>query len=253
MPTPFMHLHTAEKIQKIIVAECPNNGLLAQLQAAWSAFYLGSVAPDYQIICDIPRENTHFYKMPPEPGNMGYNRMLQTFPQLADAHKLTPAHATFIAAYAAHLLLDVIWLREVLYPLFLNSPNFVDRRERHLAHLTLLTYLDGLAYDALPASAGMTLAAAAPDNWLPFADSVDVGRWQTMLAQQLLPGGHRETVEIFAGRLGLTTEEFGTLLADESWLQNNLFTKIPIDMIQARLDTAVLESVTVIKNYLNPT
>ncbi len=253
MPTPFMHLHMAEEIQTAFAAEHPHNGNLAQIQAAWPAFYLGSVAPDYQIVCDVPRENTHFYRMPPEPGNMGYNRMLQNYPQLADASKLTPARAVFIAAYAAHLLLDVIWLRDILYPLFLNSPSFADRHDRHLTHLTLLTYLDGLACDALPASAGTTLANGNPDKWLPFADDADIIRWQTMLARQLLPGGKRETVEIFAGRLGLTPEEFGALVADETWLQNKLFRKIPIETIQACLETAVAESVTVIKNYLNPT
>ncbi|MCA9952436.1 MAG: zinc dependent phospholipase C family protein [Anaerolineales bacterium] len=253
MPTPFMHLHIAEKTVNAFAIEHSDNRVLGQIRAAWPAFYFGSVAPDYQTICDVPREDTHFYHMPPEQGNMGYNRMLKTYPQLADARVLTSPHAVFIAAYAAHLLLDMIWLREILYPIFLNSSHFEDRHERHLTHLILLTYLDGLAYNTLSATAGTTLAAAVPDHWLPFALDADLIRWQTLLTRQLLPGGQRETEAIFAERLGLTTEAFGALLADENWLQTHLLKKIPIDSIQARLDTAVSESVTIIQNYLNPT
>ena len=62
MPTPFMHLKIAEAIGSHADLHLAARELL---DANWSGFYLGSVAPDVQTVSRVPRDQTHFYDLPP--------------------------------------------------------------------------------------------------------------------------------------------------------------------------------------------
>jgi hypothetical protein len=247
MPTPFMHLQIAERIWAQPNLETAVRELLAR---EWPAFYLGSVAPDYQTICDIPRERTHFYELPPDPLAEAHAVMLARHPELADLAELSPAQAVFIAAYSAHLMLDLRWYREVLAPLFIQSPHWQDHRQRFIIHNVLLTYLDKIALETLPADAAVTLAAAEPQAWLPFAEDGDLLRWRDILVAQLQPGASILTVAIYAQRLNLSPAEFAARLEDPIWMNEQLFNRVPVAQVQELLDTAVPQSVSLITEYL---
>lgn len=243
-----MHLHYAELIRE----QAGGNGrLVSTFAASWPAFYLGSVAADCQELAGISREATHFYGLPPEPGNMAYPRMLAQYPQLADSAALPPAQAMFVAAYSVHLLYDLIWFREILLPYFVNAPQWAEEfEERRMVHQILLTYLDKLAYEALPETAVTTLAAAQPHQWLPFVSDGALSQWQQMLVVQLEPTGALETINIYAGRLGITPAQFAANLESPAWMQEHLFRNIPVAEIQQRLETAVTDSLDLICHYL---
>ncbi|MCA9932277.1 MAG: hypothetical protein H6662_03105 [Ardenticatenaceae bacterium] len=231
----------------------PTNGcLLDLLRREWPAFYLGSVAPDVQTVSGAPRTATHFYDVPPEQGNMAYPRMLVQYPQLADVKQMPLAQAVFVAGYSAHLLLDLVWFREILMPIFVNSSALGEGRQRWMMHHTLLTYLDGLAYASLPETAVNTLAAAHPQHWLPFVTDQDLQTWRDMLTVQLEPDAPLETVAVYAQRLHMTPADFAAQLADEQWMSTHFFALVPVEKVQARLETAVTESISVIHNYLSP-
>jgi len=253
MPTPFMHLHTAEQIKTAVIQPThPHHDLAHPLAQEWSAFYLGNVAPDVQNLNGMAREATHFYHIP-QPGDLpAYDEMLVRHPALAQGDQLRPAQAIFVAAYRAHLLLDQIWWREVAAPHFFYSEAFADLPQRRLAHFVLLSYLDAKALAALPPTAGRTLGQATPSGWLPFVPDADLRRWRDMLADQLAPGVMPQTTAIFAARLGIPPERLARNLQDESWLAANLFDKVPIDQVEASLDSAVLASITLIHTYLTP-
>lgn len=244
-----MHLHIAEQIYEMVAADGYGR-LQAVLAAEWPAFYLGSVAPDVNAISPLPRHSTHFYDIPPEPSEIAYLTMLAQYPQLTDLTAMPLGQTIFVAAYSAHLLLDLIWLREVVYPFFYLSKDLGDRRQRRLTHFVLLTYLDTLALDALPETAVNTLAAAEPDQWLPFIDDVILLRWQEMLVAQLQPHAPVRTVEIYAERLKITAEEFAGNLQDPAWMRVQVFDKIPLEQVQLILQAAVPKSVDLISNYL---
>lgn len=249
MPTPFMHLHIAEQINQL--AQQNSNGRLHQaLAAEWPAFYLGSVAPDVNAISAIPRSGTHFYSMPPAQEEMAYPTMLAQYPQLKYDAAISAAQAMCVAAYSAHLMLDLIWLREVVYPFFYLPKTLGDRQQRELTHFILLTYLDTIALNALPETAVITLAAAQSQQWLPFVDDAVLTEWRDLLVAQLTPGAPVKTVEIYAGRLGMSPDEFATNLQDPAWMQTQVFDKIPVDQVQAILHTAVPQSIELIDNYL---
>ncbi|MCB8943714.1 MAG: zinc dependent phospholipase C family protein [Ardenticatenaceae bacterium] len=244
-----MHLQIAEQI--CVEAQRRNGRLHTLLQQNWPAFYFGSVAPDYQSVCGIPRVQTHFYDVPPEPDNMGYNYMWQAYPAVRDVAHLPPEQAMFVAGYSVHLLYDVIWLRDVVDPFFFRAEGLGERRQRILIHFILLTYLDKLAVAALPETAVHTLAAAHSDKWLPFADNKDLLAWRDLLLPQLEPGAMLSTVAIYAERLKMTPAEFAASLDDSAWMAANVFGKLPVPEIQAILTTAVPRSVDLLLEFFN--
>ena len=126
-----MHLHIAEQIYAKVGAN--GNGRLYQtLVAEWPAFYLGSVAPDVNAISQLSRVSTHFYDVPPAPDDTAYDAMLAQYPQLTDLATMSLGQAVCVAGYCAHLLLDLVWLREVVYPFFHLADQWGDRQQRRL-------------------------------------------------------------------------------------------------------------------------
>lgn len=245
-----MHLHVAEQI--LTMAGANGYGRLQQaLAAEWPAFYLGSVAPDVNAISTLPRENTHFYDVPPDPEETAYGTMLAQYPQLTNLAAMSPGQVVCVAAYSAHLLLDLVWLREVVYPFFHLANRWGDRQQRRLTHFILLTYLDTLALAELPKTAVSTLAAAQPNQWLPFIDDAILTAWQAMLVDQLQPGAAIKTIEIYAGRLNMSPAEFAANLQDPEWMEAQVFGKIPVEQVQTILQTAVPRSVELISSYLS--
>ena len=242
-----MHLQIAERILESARLEPQLRELV---RGHLPAFYLGNVAPDYQTITDTPRENTHFYHLPPDPGDDACRTMFTRYPALVDASSLRPEHAIFVTAYCSHLLLDLLWYREILIPDFLGPGDWQDHRHRFIVHNTLLTYLDKKAFDVLPQDAASTLEAAVPDEWLPFASNGELSAWRDLLVSQLMPGATMHTVEIYAGRLSMSPEEFSDNLDRQEWMEEHVFTRVNIDSVLSLLIRAVGESVDLIKDYL---
>ena len=250
MPTPFMHLDIAGRMAQ---SACLPGAITRLLEEEQPAFYLGNVAPDFQTISDVPREVAHFYGLPPEPGVEAHNVMLERFPALADSSELPVAQAVFVAGYRAHLLLDLIWYRDVLIPFFVQAEDWpVDHRRRFLVHNILLTYLDRQAKRALPEEVGERLGAAYPRGWLPFAGDGDLIRWRDMLTRQLRPGARSETVTIYADRMKMSPAEFAAHLDDPEWMTEQVFSKVPLPKVDEALDKGLEASVAVVNDYLTP-
>ncbi len=247
-----MHLHMAEQLRALAENRFGANGRLPLLLAQnWPAFYLGSVAADCQDLAGIPRTATHFYNLPPAPDNQAYPRMLAAYPELADPDHMPPDQAVFVAAYSVHLMVDLVWFREILLPFFVERPDWRDGYERrHLVHNIVLTYLDHQAYQALPETAVTTLATAVPHHWLPFVDDEILVQWRDRLVAQLQPEGVLETVTIYAHRLHMSPEEFATCLQNPAWMEDNVFRVVPIAEVQARLDNALTTGLDLLVDYL---
>jgi hypothetical protein len=250
MPTPFMHLQLSEALRSLALnrREFDGRSQLVFWQN-WPALYLGCVAPDFQTICGIPRAKTHFYSMPPDSKSAAMENMLAAYPQLNPGQSLQPDQAGFIAGYLVHLQLDLIWHFDVVMPYFVNSPISGDQRHAYLLHVLLLTYLDNLAFSSLPHAAPDMLAAAPYKDWLPFAKDDQVIAWRDFLLEQMRPGGATQTIQIFAGRLRMTQDEFSAKLDDPDWMDEELFSRIPVAAIQQRLQDSVSESLDLIYAY----
>lgn len=253
-----MHLQIAEKIKTAVDQENSRangrtNGRLSTLLANhWPAFYYGSVAADFPAICNVARSTSHFYAMPPAVDEDAAQNMLDAYPTLGAPSGMDPEHTVFVAAYGAHLLLDLIWFHDILVPFFVQPAGLGNRRQRTLLHFTVLTYLDQIALNGLPETAAATLAMAEPRGWLPFAADDDLITWRDLIVRQLRPDGPVETVSIFAARLQMSAEAFAANLADEAWMAENVFQQIPVERIQEILETAVDQSIDQIHRYLFP-
>jgi hypothetical protein len=247
MPTPFMHLEMAERI---VADRLASAAVRRQVRDAFVAFYFGSVAPDFQTISMIPRAATHFYDLPPDEAEMAYPRMMAQYPQLAVSWRLPMAQAVFVAAYCAHLFMDLVWYREVLLPYFLRGDRWQGHWQRFLVHNTLLAYLDQQAASGLPAGAAGILARCEPLGWLPFAADDDLLRWRDFLVGQLRPGARPLTAEIYAERMSITPDRFLANMQDDEWMQEHLFDRIPMASILSVLDAALDQSGELIDGYL---
>jgi hypothetical protein len=246
MPTPFMHLQIAERIRQDGGLD---SGMLGRIEDQLPAFYLGNVAPDYQTITSIPREKTHFYNLPPGPEEDACREMLEQYPALSNSNIVSSAQAMFVAAYCCHLLLDLRWYREILIPYFLSPGDWKDHRHRFVVHNTLLTYLDKRAFESLPQSAAKTLSEARPDDWLPFASNEDLAEWRDFLVPQMKPGATPFTVEIYADRLAMSTEEFSEHLDKDEWMEEQVFSRVALDSVLSLLSSAVGDSIDQIIDY----
>ena len=250
MPTPFMHLQLSEELRSLVLQNHEfDENLQKILIERWPAFYLGSVAPDFQTICGIPRVATHFYEMPPESKDVAQEHMLSLYPRLYPGHALEADQAIFIAAYLAHLHVDLIWHFDVVLPYFINNSVFENWHQAYLSHVTLLTYLDNLSIHALPDTAADVLAAARYDHWLPFAEDEQMKAWRLYLLEQMAPGQITRTAQIFAGRLGMTEEEFSAKLGSPDWMNEELFSLIPVEKIQRRLQNTIPKSLDLFEAY----
>jgi len=245
-----MHLQIAEDFRAFAEAE-GRNYLLQLLEQEWPAFYLGSVAADFQTICGVPRAKTHFYELPPAPEEEAHSIMLESHPELAHVAAMRPGHALFVSAYMVHLVFDLLWFRQILMPYFVNTSDWGDFPQRRLVHHILLTYLDRQAFEALPDTAAAVLAAAQPRGWLPFAADADLTRWRDMLVDQMQPGATLQTAEIYARRLRMSPDEFARKLEDQEWIRDRVFRNVPVTEVQARLEAALPECVDLIAGYLN--
>ena len=68
---------------------------------------------------------------------------------------------------------------------------------------------------------------------------------------QLQPGGISQTIQIYAGRLQMTAEQFAAKLDDPQWMQEHLFARVPVTAVQERLVAAVPASLQLVDKYLN--
>jgi len=138
-----------------------------------------------------------------------------------------------------------------LTPYFVEPLEWESHHQRFVVHNTLLTYLDKQAVAALPESAASILSSANPKGWLPFAPDKELIEWRDLLVAQLRPGAPLRTVEIYAKRLFLSPEEFASNLEEPAWMDAYLFSRVPIEDVQAMLTSAVTESVDIMTAQLD--
>lgn len=247
VPTPFNHLALAERL--LASPKLPS-GTRQQLQRARPAFVLGNVAPDLGTLTGLPREASHFFEVPMQDLRPAHQRLFEAHPELAEPARLAPDHAAFLAGYLAHLWLDQAWILAIFEPVFGPEVPRGSFKERLIAHNLLRAWLDEQDRRRLDGAVAAALREAEPQGWLPFAPDEDLRRWRDLLADQLAPGGDSQTAEVFAGRLGITAEEFRARLASPGWLEQAVFRHISRRRLRAFQRLALARSLELVTYYL---
>ena len=247
MPTPFYHLSIAYEIREHPALPVEIKEFLVE---NWNAFLFGKTAPDVQVVSHQPRQDTHFYTVPPEDDIQAWERMLSIYPSLARPGKLSPQQAAFIAGYACHLEADEAWLWDIFLPVFGPDAAWGTFRQRVYLHNVMRAYLDRVVLADLPNSTGARMQAAQPNTWLPFVADSHLVEWRDLVAGQLLPGAKIQTVEVFAGRQGVDVKDFYQLLDSEERLEVEVFQHLPHPQLADYRKDLVLANITLLKTYL---
>lgn len=246
MPTPINHLVMA---QELVASGQLETAAQQQLEQAYGAFLLGHTAPDVQTVSQQPREETHFYTIPPNGKMPAYRALLAAHPQLACADRLEPRHAAFIAGYLSHLLADETWWRDIFSPSFGLQARWRTWKERLFFHNVLRTYLDLQDQGHLEPNAWRALAASQPQGWLPFVSDQALQAWRDLLVHQLEPGQHVRTAEVFAARMHVPAEDINSVLNSAQQMAQ-LFHHIPHSRLNIYRTTVLQQSAILINQYL---
>ena len=221
MPTPFTHLAAAVRL-------LDDGGLPAalrdRLRAELPAFLLGSVAADAtRLHAPGSREDTHFYGYHEPMADHPWRLMLRRHPQLSRPRD--EAQRVFLAGYAAHLAMDEIWTRQIMWPLMEGVDDGGERRRRALVITLLMCRCDERDYRALDAAVTDALAQARPSAWLPFLSDADLATMRDLILDQLR--GSSQTLDILSSRWGQTPQDFRAALDDEARFAREVLARIP--------------------------
>lgn len=253
MPTPFMHLDYAERM---LVHPELSDPVREVFKDNLPLFYLGSVVADINNISDVARSTTHFHSLPltKDQFPVGAERMMLNYPQLNSAEKLSIPEAVYVAGYAVHLLMDMVWLRRIIVKFFVYNEAWedVDRTRRFLGSTLLLAYLTDESLKVLPPNAWNVLDSAEPPPtiipWLPLDAVID---WQAVVASQIKPGGKIQTDEIYGKRMGVTPQQFRGYLEDDQWLEEELFSRVSLKGVKEVLQSGIDDSVKFLNQYFS--
>ncbi len=196
MPTPIDHLVMA---QELVAGQRLLPGARRLLEQERGAFMFGHTAPDVQTINHRPRDETHFYLIPPCSDDRPERLLLTRYPELAAVERLSAAHAAFVAGYMGHLLADILWWQQVFAPVFVVA--WQTREESVWMHNVLRTWIDLQSQRRLGGHEAALLAALEIGDWLPFVPRQDLEAWRDLLVGQLEPGQVIRTAEVFAARM----------------------------------------------------
>src|SRR5687768_6352859 len=247
MPTPFTHLLTAAQF---LADERIPAAIRAALDAERGAFLLGNIAADARVSSNLNRENTHFYMFTDSIVESPWRVMLDKYPVLA--HPTTAAQRAFLAGYVAHLVMDEIWLLDVVRPNFVEC-EWGQGRQRFLMLNVLLIRMDERDYALLPAWERSALLSAQPSGWVPFVTDDDLRGWRDLVGRQLPPVGSSETLAIIGGRLERTPDDLRAMLDDPAFLERELWANVPPDAVATAEARMVEQARLQMLEYLNKT
>jgi hypothetical protein len=249
MPTPVNHLMMAQEMR---TSDGLSHVSLHLIEGAWGAFLLGSTGPDVQTVNRRSRRDTHFYDIPPRDDTPAHQALLTSQPELAQADRLAPDHAVFVAGYLAHLLADEAWWRQVFNPFFGVDAEWGEWRERIFLHNVLRTYLDREDQARLKDGMGAALAQADPRGWLPFVPDEILRAWRDLLVAQLQPGHHVRTAEVFAARMRVPAQAVEEALNSPAQMAR-IFRHVPPEQLNSYRSQVLGRSIELINAYLGGT
>ena len=110
--------------------------------------------------------------------------------------------------------------------------------------------MDEQIIKALPEGIGNCLKKVQPRNGLPFVEDEHILAWRDLIADQLHPGSQSKTVEVFAERLGVSSEEFTEILHSEEVMEKEIFALIPQELLVEYRQELIAENTALLTAYL---
>lgn len=248
VPTPFYHL----SIAKSIVSQGSPLSINQLILKHYGAFVLGNTAPDVQVISGQSRQETHFFKLPLDPcAQYPWERMVECFPLLEAQCDLDSKQFVFLLGYMCHLQADFLWVKTIFHPLFGPHLGWANFKQRLYLHNVLRAYLDAQILPTLDSDLIVKMQLVSPNQWLPFVKDEHLLIWRDFLCEQLIPGAVSQTVEVFANRQGLPTEDFYQLLSSESRMEAEIFSRVSRSQLAAYYQLVIIQNQKLFESYFN--
>jgi hypothetical protein len=248
VPTPFYHLHLAEEL----INHLTSPKMLSIFLQTWRCVFLfGCTAPDVQVVSGQERKETHFFNLPIQADDQpAWEVILAKYPQLHGTELHREGQKAFMAGYLCHLQADWLWVQQLFMPIFGPRCTWGTFRQRLYYHNILRAYLDLHILTELSAGMDNCLCQVEPDDWLPFVSDGHLRQWRDLIFQQLKPGAAPQTVEVFSSRQGISAPEYYALLESEDRMQTEVFTHIPLWLVQSYQRSVIQENIRLLSNYL---
>ncbi len=242
MPNAATHLVAAwDLLDRAVPARAPD---------ARAAFLLGVITPDVKAISGATREATHFYTIPPDDVS-ATRAMLSGHPSLASCRALAPTHAAFIAGYLSHLVMDEVWLHDIVMPyIYVDRAQWGPSHPRFRLYSYLMVYLERQSAGHLVDEAPRLLLRAEPDNWLPFVHDRFLRAWRDQVAEQITVGGADLVTRYFAEMNGMMMEEMASITSSEARMAEVVYPIVPLAHIEAFRQRTRERSLETIAGYL---
>ncbi len=248
MPTPFYHLSLAEELLQSSNLPEP---IYSRLKEFWPDFLFGNVAADVQTISGQPRRSTHFFDLPIRKRDLlPWHKLRAEYPDLSNLSTMPGRKSFFLLGYYCHLQADWFWVKHIFVPVFGLTARWKTFRYRLYLHNVLRIYLDFQYFPDLSKNIGEQLLLVQPSNWLPFVEDHYLMAWRDFLVQQLQPGSPVKTVEVFAGRQGISPEDYYSLLESEERLEKEIFTHLSRQVIQNYRQIVLIENLELLQQLL---
>lgn len=198
-----------------------------------AAFLLGTISPDARVVSGHTREATHFIPIPPPPGVLAQDMMLDAWPELRPQSVARQAQAAFVAGYLAHLIMDQTWLDIVVLPgLFIDGIDWNTRHPNWRLYSILMTWLEYQAAARLQPNITALLATATPEHWVPFLEDQHLIGWRNHVLQTIQTDGARRTSQIFARSNNLMAEELEAIVLSEERMAHEAYPVVPPEQLQ---------------------
>jgi hypothetical protein len=219
-----------------------------------SAFMLGAISPDVRGISGHTREQTHFFTIPPEDDRSPDVVMLGAWPQLGSKGDLTTDQKAFIAGYMTHIIMDQVWVEQVVMKgLFLQGAEWGIRHPNWRLYAILMTHMEYNAASHLASSIVGDLQTARPVHWMPFIKDRHLAEWRDRIAGAIQEGGARLISTPLVKTCGMTMDQMEAIILSAQQMETQAFATIPRQRLLDFETETASRSEAAILNYFNST
>lgn len=221
------------------------------------ALYLGATAPDIRVITRWDRRQTHFFDLDNFDEQSGVEGLFRTHPHLAEASRLEPRTASFVAGYITHLVMDETWITQVYRPFFGERSPLGGRPWANIMDRALQWSLDlrGRSDAELVRHIVGELVQDEVALQVGFIDDETLRRWRQLVRELLEQPPSWDRFGRIASRYlkdaGIETaealEDFLRLLPD---VAEEAVRYLSWERVQAFLDDSVARGLEAVRRYL---
>lgn len=227
------------------------------IEADRGAFYLGTSAPDINVLTRWERERTHFFDLADYGEQHGVEGLFREYPGLADLARLGSSTPAFLSGYISHLMVDEAWINDVYRPCFGRlSPlggsalaNVMDRL------LQFELYRRERAKSDISDEIRDDLLRSPLEIEVDFIDGETLHRWRDIAVEVLAHPADWQRFRLIASRFlkayGVETpEQFQAFLKDVPGLLRRTERHVTTERVERFLENSRLRSLQAIREYL---